>query len=751
MEYFRIYRCDQIDISDNIELSCDLVFERCGIGYLKNGSFKLVKLIDSDFTEISNCEIGCLRIEANYSNKIKNLVGLNQNKIKSIELEKLEGIEDISGIASISELTTLSIKKLPRLQNISFLAGMSTLNGLYTDECDRLDVKPKPKGQMTKNDLLNYQFKIAEFYKLPNQNEISKLLKQLKATQSVEVSKKELSNIKKLLQSRDLDVVISGVDLVASLNNEALCNALLEGIGYDGNTIVPNRIFEGTGPAQPYLNTAMMGVLNSAVKYASWADFVSKISMVEMKIIVLDYLSCLNNVQSLKVKGVSKSIDLLNLPELRSFVWQSMDWSSDLPKMSTAFNLNVFQNSVKLEKFVVEIPLDITGDFEGFSSFTNLKELDFIGIRENQINTIRHLSGCKSLETLRIQFDKSVIGGISDLEGLNDLIELKRLTICNTVIKDTGAIRNLKNIEYLEILSPVLEHFTPCDDFSKLLELNFSATNYNSNGICSSLKTLGDSIYPVNMNRINMRNTAIQKFPRFGNLNIDNLLLSNTPISDFSEMRSIEKIGDLDIDNCAEIIDFKGFENVKEIVDLDMTKCSKLVSFKGMQGITYRNSRLDLSGCVSLKSIEDLPTAIWNLIILGTETLPLVKAGLTCEQIRCYSVKNIERIGNYLNVVGFDFSLGNYNSEHPLVDFSPLRDLHKLKKLRINSDKPISLESFAHFEHLEILNLVGCKQLTNPEKLANTHIDKLYIADCNLKKAQFPATLQDKIDWQSKP
>lgn len=752
IQYFRVYDCDEIEIVNDISLSCDLVFESCGITSLKNGTYKLVKLIDSDFKEISNCKIECLRIEETYSRKVKNLNGLNQNRIKSIELESLKEIDDIAGIVGYSELTTLSIKKLPRLQNISFLAGMLTLGSLFTEDCERLEVKPKPKGQMTKNDLLNYQYKIAEFYKLRNQNEISNLLKQLKATQSEEVSKKELSNIKKLLQSRDLDVVISGVDFVASLNNEVLFNALLEGIGYDGNTIVPNRIFEGTAPAQPYLNTAMMGVLCSAVKYASWADFVSKISMVEMKIIVLDYLSCLKNVQSLKVMGVSKSAVLLNLPELRSFVWQPMDWSSDLPKMSTAFNLNVFQNSVKLEKFVVEIPLDITGDFEEFSSFTNLKELDFIGIRENQINTIRHLSGCKSLETLRIQFDKSVIGGISDLEGLNNLIGLKRLTICNTAIRDTGAIRNLKNIEYLEILSPVLEHFTSCDDFSKLLELNFSATNYNSYGNCSALKTIGESVYPANMNQINLRNTAIQKFPRFDNLiRIDQLLLSSTPINDFTEMRSIEKIGDLDIDNCKEIIDFTGFENITEIGDLDMTGCSKLVSFKGMQRVKYQNSRLDLSGCFSLKSIEELPMAIWNLIILDTEMLPLVKAELACEQIRCHSVKNIERIGNYLNVTGFDFSLGYYNSKHPLVDYSPLRDVPKLKKLRINSDKAISLESFAHFEHLEILNLVGCKQLINPEKLANTHIDKLYIADCNLKKSQFPATLQDKIDWQSKP
>jgi hypothetical protein len=752
MEYFRIFNCDQIEISNNIPLSCDLVFERCGIGHLKNGSFKLVKLIDSDFTEISNCEIGCLMIQSNYSSKTKNLAGLNQNRIKSIELESLEEIDDITGIANISELTNLSIKKLPRLQNISFLAGLSTLIGLYTEECDRLDVKPKPKGQMTKNDLLNYQLKIAEFYKLPNQNEISNLLKQLKATQSVEVSKKELSNIKKLLQSRDLDVVISGVDLVASLNNEALCSALLEGIGYDGNTIVPNRIFEGTGPAQPYLNTAMMGVLCSAVKYASWADFVSKISMVEMKIIVLDYLSCLKNVQSIKVQGVSKSGVILNLPELRSFVWQSMDWSSDLPKMSTAFNLNVFQNSVKLEKFVVEIPLDITGDFEGFSSFTNLKELDFIGIRENQINTIRHLSGCKSLETLRIQFDKSVIGGISDLEGLNNLIELKRLTICNTAIIDTGAICNLKNIEYLEILSPVLEHFTPCDDFSKLLELNFSASNYQSIGNCNSLKTIGESVYPKIMKQINLRGTSMKQFPSFRNLTeVGSLILSSTPVCDFSRMGTIQKIESLYLKNCSDMVDFTGFENVKEIGDLEITGCGKLISFKGLQNVNLKESRLDLSDCVSIASIEELPLNNWELIILDTAKLPSVKLGFASEMIRCCSVSDIIGIGNYINVRGFDFSQGGYYSKHPLCDYSPLRDIPKLKKLRINTDKVVSLESFAHFEHLEILNLVGCKQLTNPEKLANTHIDKLYIADCNLKKAQFPATLQDKIDWQSKP
>jgi hypothetical protein len=86
-----------------------------------------------------------------------------------------------------------------------------------------------------------------------------------------------------------------------------------------------------------------------------------------------------------------------------------------------------------------------------------------------------------------------------------------------------------------------------------------------------------------------------------------------------------------------------------------------------------------------------------------------------------------------------------------LEDFSQLTEIPNLKKLIIFTDKPLPLGNLAHFKHLEVLNLVGCTQLSEPEKLAQVHIDKLYIAGCNLKKADFPDTLQDKIDWQSKP
>jgi hypothetical protein len=35
-----------------------------------------------------------------------------------------------------------------------------------------------------------------------------------------DISRKEISNIKKLLLTRDIDIIVSGVNLVASLNSE---------------------------------------------------------------------------------------------------------------------------------------------------------------------------------------------------------------------------------------------------------------------------------------------------------------------------------------------------------------------------------------------------------------------------------------------------------------------------------------------------------------------------------------------------
>ncbi len=718
---------------------------------VKSCKFKLLNLIDTRTVGIEKCEIDELRIERSYS--LQNLEGLRHNLIKALKLDSLNNLIDANEISKITGLKFLSINRLNKLENIGFLAGMLQLDSLYTEECVMLAVKPKSKGVLiSKNELLNYQLRIAKFYKLPVQREIASLKKKSKLKNPSGFTFKEYVSIKKLLLSRDLDKIMSGVDLLSGLDNETLCAALLEGIVYEKDSIWPNKIFTGTGPAQPYLNTALMGVLNVASKYPYWANFISAINNFNMDILVLDYLSCLKNATHISVSGASISTVKLALPELRRFQWHSKPTWCDLPVMNSPLNIQIFEDCQKLEYFNISLPLDIDGDFSCFLNFTNLKELYFGLIRKNQIASLKFLENCRMLEFLHIKFEN--LGNISSLDGLSKLSDIRNLSIINAAITDTSALRGLKNIQYLTVFSPRLENFTPCDDFSNLIKLDLSSSHYDyftKKSVIIPLKNLGDSIYPENMHSIHLDSTSITQFPNFRNLkSVDNLTLSNTPISDFSGLGTIRKIKNLNLSDCEGIRDFQGFENVEEIDEMRLYSCSNLVSFRGLQGIRYKNRTLNLFGCVKLQSIEDLPKVEWSCITIASEKLPKVNKGLKCKDLELRNISSIEGIGAYDNKIeGLDLS--ERQSKSPLSDFSPLKDIPNLKRLTIQTDKVLSLKHVSHFNDLEVLNLVGCTNLTDPEKLQNAKINILYIALCNLKKSQFPESLQDNINWQSKP
>ncbi|MEE1550032.1 MAG: WGR domain-containing protein, partial [Nitrospinaceae bacterium] len=79
--------------------------------------------------------------------------------------------------------------------------------------------------------------------------------------------KQHVSKIKKLLTQRDCTVIDSGIELARSLDNPAVFKELLKDctIGKEGK-LVTNKIFTGTGPAQPYLNYALLGMTAYAPK-----------------------------------------------------------------------------------------------------------------------------------------------------------------------------------------------------------------------------------------------------------------------------------------------------------------------------------------------------------------------------------------------------------------------------------------------------------------------------------------------------
>ena len=74
--------------------------------------------------------------------------------------------------------------------------------------------------------------------------------------------KQYVSKIRKLLTQRDYTVIDSGIELARSLDEAVAFEQLLKGCGIDKEgRLVRNKIFTGTGPAQPYLDCALLSLI----------------------------------------------------------------------------------------------------------------------------------------------------------------------------------------------------------------------------------------------------------------------------------------------------------------------------------------------------------------------------------------------------------------------------------------------------------------------------------------------------------
>ena len=442
---------------------------------------------------------------------------------------------------------------------------MANLESAYIEECDKLEVMPRPKGSMKKVNIMNYRARLVKFYSSEIPEDIADKLKE-KDSQKLNtgfVSRKEISNIKKLLQTRDIDTIVSGVNLVVSLNSEYLFNELLDGIEHGVNIVKPNRIFTGSGPAQPYLNTAMLGVLDAAAGIPKWREFISKIVRLDMKFLILDYVSNMVNLEELHVEGISVVSKKLNTVNLVSFYWNSKDYYAGLPELKQPINLNCFENCSKIAILNIEEEIDITGGLDCLKHLPDLISFKLSELKSNDIDSFQYLAYCPKLVVLTIHFNK-ITSKINSLSGIENLHKMRELSIGNCELVDTLALKNLCNIESIRICSPTLEEFTPCLDFKKLQEMYFSWEGGRISAAQSSrkLKSIGESEYPESMKKIDIGGTAITEFPKFKNLkSLEWLDAGESRISSLNSNSDLKHIEYLTLKfkpNTADILLFQG-------------------------------------------------------------------------------------------------------------------------------------------------------------------------------------------------
>lgn len=650
-----------------------------------NGQFQSLKGIEDMEQLVSLSLIDCAELET--------LDGLkNLNNIKSISLDSLELLESIDSFSKLKSLEKIKFSKLKKLKNISPLAYLSSLVDMETEDCKLLEVKPRPLGKMNALEIAKYQLKIAEFYKLENIG--SSQIKTVNASASSEnkETKKSLIKIKKLIQSRDIDMIVTAITLLEGLQDEALCNALLEGTTYNGEELVPNKIFTGTAPAQLYLNTALVGILNCANIFPNWKHFNDSIGSLNLEIFSLNYINCFTNLTSLQISGIHILESNIVLNKLEKL---SLSFGSNL-----TFDFSYFSSCTSLKLVHLRLwnsNVKIKGGLDKVANFTQLQHLKIDSIQSGDISTFKPLQACQKLEKIEIStgYNSSPIP-LNSLEGLEFLEDLKVLVIGNSFINNTSAIRNLKKVEIIEINSNELVRFDPPADMRCLKKLNL--------GGCAMLQFMEDAQYPQSIENVSLSGSSILSFPTFN---------------------GTTEITKLDISNCSKMEDLDGF--------------SKLLS------VGNDKLKFEFNNCWALIDINDIFHLSFRFLKFDFTIIPDNIINNSIQELQLQRLENLDGITQFNSLESLNLDCAQIKTLQPLLH------MPQLSKLYLGSCDLTSLSGIENLKNLKVLSLTRMEYLKDISALDNLNIEKVYISGCLLKKADFPAHLQNNIDWMTIP
>ena len=283
--------------------------------------------------------------------------------------------------------------------------------------------------------------------------------------------KKSFNEIKKLILSRDLNKIDEGINLLISLNEISIFETLLDGckLSYENGRwgavtrLETNKLFTGSGPAQPFLNYALFCVIANCPQEADIDSSLLHINLT--KININDFIS------NYTFGGHDIFPPILKFSHLDSLIidfniFQEMnkgadnkvdrkDWfkgnnikSLDIPGCSGS--LKWLKNFSELKTLNYKYGYYETLDYESFEYLTGLEELKLSDIKKTK--NLDFIKNSKKLKKLTLEFAGSFDIKFEDLNVLKNLSNLQELVIKNISTNvNISAISNCFNIKKLII------------------------------------------------------------------------------------------------------------------------------------------------------------------------------------------------------------------------------------------------------------------------------------------------------------
>ena len=605
------------------------------------------------------------------------------------------------------------------------------------------------------------------------------------------VDKDTLSNLNKMFKSRDKDRIDLGHELLRSLENADICTYYLEGVSNSPNrgNLILNSMFTGTGPEQPYLNYALMGIIAYAPQDCAAAISLKKsITQLVIKLINAEPLAEFVNLESLDLTDSTeledldafaslkklKHINITNwkkLKNLKGLLHKTLDSTYlDLRGFNNLENLNGIQSMQKLEEIVIGGCNSLT-NIDALKNLTSLKNIYFDNLDKsernrgwstsNDVKNIESIEGIQCLGNNAIQLDLTNLDALKSLNGIQNLQKLEVLSVSGEKLSDISALKGLQSLKKLKIGRNNLQNLKGIEMLPKLEELEIQGECLNSLSYlrdlpslksltCSNLADLSGIVGAPNIIELNLlrhpikyNSDAINNIIPLKKLSyLQNLTLQCTVLENLNGLEQLKNLKSISLIDCFSLISLNGIPNPEVFGKyIDFRNCSSLQDIRALKGLSNIET-LNLSGCNSIQNTEGLENIEIEEISIEKPNIKQLNSfrnlnvkSLSLAELEMPSLKGLDV---WESITNLEIQQASYTEENTelIKSLSGIEAFINLEKLSMCSefsssnacDRLENLMGVEKLQHLQELDLTGCfaiKDVSSVAELPNLSILKM--------------------------
>ena len=553
-----------------------------------------------------------------------------------LDLDQL-GITDLNALAGMVNLEILKINHCPALVDASALGALEKLTSVRIIGCNKLEHLPDQWKSPLRTLVLRGCSALQPLKTLPPgidtktiEIDDRKLLPRAKPTKAL---KSDVGAVWKLLSSREIPNVLMGLELSVALEPDAF-HTLIADVTVKGGKLTRGKRFTGTGPAQPFLDLALFGLMARAPAGSPLPKLRAQIAELDLTLLTqahpLDGFTGLTRLSLHTGDDVTPDLTGFGpMPKLTHLKINGRRWGSSAALTS----LNGLQAPALIE---VDLSCSRVQDISALRLSPKIAELN---LSENpDLSDISGLESCApSLTTLDLNDCKQV----DSLEVLKTAKKLKSLNLTDCeALTSVLPLASCKSLESLD-----LERCSKLRSLEGLAKLPLQpmkaydgTTRYSLDG-CSALTSLahlpalGGNLHSLSADHTTALKSldGLQAIPSLTAFSAD-----HSGLSDLSNLTALPALTSIALQHCAQLKDATPLGQLQKLETVLLTDSAITTLPEGWRGPV---SSIVIKNCHGLTSLGLLPADLVKLVCDESAGLTRLDGMQSCKKLEVISVQ----------------------------------------------------------------------------------------------------------------